>query len=162
SGWNAQTGDDYTVYATVVDGALLENEIKDHAARMGELKITGDDLKRELPRITRELRNMYGGIPAIAAANLARARVRPVPFDGRKGGLGEQLKALSAEQLQSRWQEYYKPSNATLVVVGPASADDLRRWIGEGFGKLPSGKRVAAPPPARLTKRADDDGNIPS
>jgi zinc protease len=144
AGWNAQTGDDYTVYATVVVPSALDGEIKQHAQRMGDLRITDADLRRELPRIEQELTNMFGRIPAIGSANLARERVRPTPLRGRKGGRIDQLKLVTLEQLQSRWQQVYKPANATLVMAGEFEPAVIRPLIEADFGPIPAGD--AAPP----------------
>jgi zinc protease len=155
AGWNAQTGDDYTVFATVVDGSQVDAEIKHHAERMGSLRITDTDLRRELPRIEQELANMFGRMPAIAASNLARERVRPTPLGGRKGGRMEHLRKIMLPQLQSRWEAYYKPQNALLVVAGAFDTEHVRRNIKTAFGSLPSGKEIpAATAPKKLLPAA--------
>ncbi|MCH7813692.1 MAG: insulinase family protein, partial [Planctomycetes bacterium] len=117
-GWNAQTGNRYTVVATVTAHKDLDRELADVAARMGDLKITAEDLQREIPRLVQEVGNMFGGIPSLAVGNLARERLRPTPHGGRRGGLPDQVRQVTAEQLQKRWTRYYKPANAILVVVG--------------------------------------------
>jgi len=143
-GWNAQTGDDYTVFATVV-ASQVDAEIRLHAQRMGQLQITQADLRRELPRMEQELANMFGRIPFLAAPNLARERVRPAPHGGRKGGRMEHLSRVSLPQLQARWQKYYQPRNAIFVVAGAFQAKDVRTAIDTAFGALPPGD--VAPPP---------------
>src|SRR6516225_4133175 len=45
-GWNAQTGDRYTVIATVFARDDLPKELRDAAARMGDLRVTAEDLER--------------------------------------------------------------------------------------------------------------------
>ena len=59
---NAQTGDDYTVLAGVVPPNRLEEEIKQAAQRMSQLKIEQSDLDREVPRMMEEIHNMFEGI----------------------------------------------------------------------------------------------------
>src|SRR4029079_13951214 len=130
---NAQTGDDYTVFATVVTASAVDAEIRQHADRMGALKITDADLQREVPRMEQELANMFGRIPAIGAANLTREHVRPAPRGGRKGGRIEQLRNVTVPQLQSRWDRYYKPRNARLVVAGGFDIDQVRKVIETDF-----------------------------
>src|SRR5262249_55129000 len=93
--WNAQTGTDYTVLATVFPRADLRAELKDAAARMGDLRHGEDDLKRERPRVLDEVANMFGGIPAFAARNHARELVRPAPLGGRKGGAPSHVEGLT-------------------------------------------------------------------
>ena len=78
-GANGQTGDRYTVFATVFPKNDLETELKDAAARMGDLRLTADDLARERPRLLTEVDNMFGDFPMLAAVNNARELVRPTP-----------------------------------------------------------------------------------
>jgi predicted Zn-dependent peptidase len=144
-GWNAQTGEDFTIIATVFPRQALDSELKDAAARMGDLRIEASDLEREKPRLLAEVANMYGGMPALAALNLARERVRPSPGSGRKGGVPEQVSAITVAELRDRWRRYYKPANATLVLAGALDPKAARTAIEKYFGKLPPGE--AAPPP---------------
>jgi zinc protease len=89
-------------------------------------------------------------MPAIAAANLARERVRPTPHQGRKGGRMEHLGNITLPQLQSRWDTYYKPRNAILVVAGAVDAARIRGSIKSAFGVLPPGEAIpAADPPEK-------------
>lgn len=146
-GWNAQTGDTYTVFATVFPKERLSEELSDAAARMGDLRITQADLDREVPRIRRELANMYGGMPQLAAQNLARERVRPTPRGGIKGGLADEVAAIHPADLRDHWSRYYKPINARLVIAGAAEAvAAAREEIAARFERIPSGEPT--PPPA--------------
>jgi len=65
-GWNAQTGDDYTVIGAVFGREALDRELQDAAARMRHLRVLESDLAREKPRIFAELRNMYASLPHLA------------------------------------------------------------------------------------------------
>jgi zinc protease len=78
-GANAQTGDRYTVFSAVFPKKDLETELKDAAARMGDLRITADVLARERPRLLIEVGHMFGAIPVLAAVNNARELVKPTP-----------------------------------------------------------------------------------
>ncbi len=147
AGWNAQTGDRYTVIATVFAPEALEVELEDAAARMGGLRITGADLDREKPRVYSELANMFGGIPSLAARNLAREMVRPSPEGARKGGVPEQVKRLTLDQVQDRWRRYYKPKNAMLVLAGRFNVAAVRKQVAEAFADLPSGDPAPQPRP---------------
>src|SRR5206468_12690228 len=60
AGCNAQTGDRYTVFATVFPKDELEKELTEAAARMGELRIMAADLDREKRRLLDEVANMFG------------------------------------------------------------------------------------------------------
>jgi len=144
-GWNAQTGARYTVFATVSPAKSLEDELQDAANRMGNLSIVEPDLAREKPRLVRELHNMYRDIPVLAAFQNVSERIQPSPLGGRKGGLADHVNALTVEELQSRWQRYYKPKNAILAVAGGFEPATVRRLITEHFTEISPGE--PAPPP---------------
>jgi zinc protease len=145
AGWNAQTGDRYTVLATRVPKANMEKELQDAAARMNDLRVTHADLAREKPRILDELANMFGRIPNIAATNQARELLRPTPRDGRRAGVPDQIKATTLQEVQQHWQRYYKPRNAILVVAGDVDVQTTRQAVEAHFAKLPIGEELPAP-----------------
>jgi zinc protease len=145
-GWNAQTGDRFTVVACVFPRERLEEELRDAAARLGDLRITPADVAREVPRLVAEVKNMHGGMPLLAAFNLARERVRPTPRGGRRGGRPEQVRALTAEVLQQRWERYYRARGTVLVLAGAIEPETIRDRIHHYFHTLPAGE--PAPDPA--------------
>ncbi len=144
-GWNAQTGDRYTVIATVFPAKDLEQELQDAAARMGDLRVTAADLQREKPRVLDELANMFGRLPQLGAMNTARELVRPTPLGGRKGGQPEHVRAITLQEVQERWQRYYKPRNALLVIAGAVDVAAARKTVDEHFAKLPPGENAPVP-----------------
>ena len=142
--WNAQTGEDYTVFATIFPKGALRGELQEAAARMGDLRVTAADLDREKPRVVAELANMFGGIPALGAQNLAHERIHPRPPGGRRGGVPEQVKRITPEQVRDHWKQYYKPANAMVVLAGGFDTALARAMIVEYFGRLPSGRAAPA------------------
>ncbi len=93
-GANGQTGDRYTVFATMFPLDDLDRELTDAAARMAGPRVTADDLDRERPRLLQEIENMFEGFATLAAMNNARELVRPTPGGGRHGGRPDQLRAI--------------------------------------------------------------------
>ena len=144
-GWNAQTGDDFTIVATVFKKGDLGEELGDAAARMSGLKVTDADLSREVPRMLAELENMYGGITALAARNHARQRICPDPPGTRRGGVPEQIKAIAIREVQGRLEAYYKPCNATLVLAGGFNAKEVKELVQRHFGGIKAGQAAPAP-----------------
>ncbi len=145
AGSNGQTGDRYTVIATVFSQGELDHELADAAARMGDLKVTDDDLDRERPRLLQEVTNMFEGFPALAAMNNARERARPMPHGGRHGGPPEQLRTIPLPLVKYRLARYYKPRNATLALAGDFDPAAARRAIESHFAALPAGEEIPAP-----------------
>lgn len=144
---NGQTGAGYTVMMSLVPKEKLAGELRDAAARLGDLRISDADLERERPRLLEETANMYGRIPALAAHNLAGERIRPAPRGGRAGGRRDHVARLTAGALRQRWRTLYKPRNALLSVAGDFDPAKLTPRIERLFGALPSGD--PAPEPAR-------------
>ncbi len=150
AGWNAQTGEDFTVIATLFPPDLLEQELTDAAARMSDLRLTQADLDREVPRLVQELHNMFGGIPSLAAMNLARERLRPTPHGGRKGGVPEEIAALDRVTLADRIRTLYTPANAIVVLAGGFDPGIARSAVRRILGPLPAGEPVPPPAPASV------------
>jgi zinc protease len=145
AGANGQTGDRYTVVATVFDRGELDQELADAAARMGDLKVTGDDLERERPRLVQEVQNMFEGFPTLAAMNNAREQVRPMPRGGLHGGRPEQLQTIPLEEIKARLSRYYKPRNAILALAGDFDPGAARKAIESHFAAMPAGEEIPAP-----------------
>jgi zinc protease len=145
AGCNAQTGDRYTVIATVFPKRDLEKELAEAASRMGELRITAADLEREKPRLLDEVSNMFGRFPALGALNNAREQIRPAPRGGRKGGLPEHVKALTLDEVLVHWQRFYKPQNAIICLAGAVEEAEARQAVSAHFGKLSAGEKVPRP-----------------
>jgi zinc protease len=145
AGCNAQTGDRYTVIATVFPKADLEKELADAAARMADLRVTEAGLDGERPRLREELANMFGRIPSLGAVNNARELIRPAPNEGRKGGLPEQVEAITVDEVRSRCSRYYKPRNAILVLAGALDQEAARRAITTHFARIAAGEEIPRP-----------------
>ena len=140
AGWNAQTGTDYTVIAGAVDPGQFSAEIKDVAARMNDLRITEADIKREVPRVAQEVRNMYGGIPMFAGINHVKTQLHPIPQGGQRGGAMAHVQTITVDELQQFWKDYYKPNNAILIVAGKFAVEEAKKSIHENFNQIPPGK----------------------
>jgi zinc protease len=150
--WNAQTGGDYTVLAGVVPPDRLDGELKQAAERMGKLRIEQSDLNREVPRMLDEVRNMFERIPQLAVRNHARERLHPRPNGGRHGGVPEQIKQVTLDDVRQHWSKYYKANNARLVIAGDIDPKTVEEKVRQAFGDVPAGRplpaKPAEPPPS--------------
>ena len=144
-GANGQTGDRHTVFAAVFPGKNLETELKDAAARMGDLRLGAGDLARERPRLLEEVGNMFGDIPTLAASNHARELIRPTPGGGRRGGLPAHVNALTLTELQDHWKRYYKPRNAIVILAGAIDPSAVRKLITANFAQIAPGEELPTP-----------------
>jgi zinc protease len=145
AGCNAQTGDRYTVIATVFPKGELEKELTEAAARMGDLQVTAGDLEREKPRLLEEVSNMFGRFLALGAVNNAREMIRPTPRGGRKGGVPEHVQSITLDQVRAHWKRYYKPTNATIVLAGGVDEAAARQAVTAHFAKVAPGEKAPEP-----------------
>ena len=155
AGQTAQTGLDFTVIAGVVEPTQFAEELTDVAARMNDLRITEADLTREVPRVSQELRNMYGGLPWLAGLNHARAQLHPIPQGGQYGGAPAHVQAITLNELQQFWKDYYKPNNAILIITGKFDLAEARKFIHANFSQIPTGKQPPIKPPTPTAKTGE-------
>ncbi|HEX8849074.1 MAG TPA: pitrilysin family protein [Gemmatimonadaceae bacterium] len=64
------------------------------------------------------------------------------PYSWSVIGSMEDLNAASLEDVKDWFRTYYGPANATLVVAGDVSADDIRQRVEKYFGDIPSGPPI--------------------
>ncbi|MFA4987952.1 MAG: pitrilysin family protein [Candidatus Brocadiia bacterium] len=147
-GWNAQTGCDFTIFATIFPAEQMEAEFTESASRMKELAIGDAEIETEKARILEETANMFERIPWLAAQNLAAERLRPSPNGGRKGGTDAELTALSTEDIKNFIESYYKPNNAVIVISGALDVKVARELIEKLYTEIPTGKPLPERPKA--------------
>lgn len=147
-GWNAQTGAQYTIIATVFRNDRLEHDLRDAADRMHDLRIAQSDLDREIPRVVEEVGNMFKGHPQLSAFNNGIELVRPSLHDGRRGGAPDEVRGITLVDLQTFYEAYYRPGNARLIVAA-ADVDRIRPMIDALFAGIESGTDIGPAPPRR-------------
>jgi zinc protease len=144
-GANGQVGDRYTAFSAMFPAKDLDAELHDAAARMSVPRVTDADLDRARRNLLQQISSVFGSVPALAAQNHARERIRPTPRGGRRLGQPAQVRALTLETVQTYWQRYYKPRNAILVLAGAIDPAAARTAIQAHFGPLAPGELAAAP-----------------
>lgn len=145
-GWNAQTGAQYTIIATVFPKDQIKTELRDAADRMRDLRITQADLDREIPRVIQEVGNMFDFYPQLLAFNHGMELVRPSLHDGRRGGAPDEVRNLTLEEVQAFHSAHYRPANARLIVTAP-NAPHIKPMIDELFADIEPGRRIEPAPP---------------
>ncbi len=144
-GSTAQTSDRHTLVAYVFPPERLEEELREAAARLSDLRITADDVAREKPRVLAEVANMFEGLPGLAAMNRARQRLLPTPSGGRRAGLPAHVGTLTLEEVLAHVTKHYRAGNALLSLAGPFDEAPTRALVQQLFADLPHGE-----PPALL------------
>jgi len=134
---NASTWDDFTNYYEVVPSNYLETLLWAEADRMGSLNVDDKNFKSEREVVKEEFRSRVLAPPygrffyAIEKNSFA---VHPY----RRPGIGsiEELDAATLEDVRTFHSTFYRPDNATLVVVGDFDQKQLDTWVDKYFGRV--------------------------
>jgi zinc protease len=148
---NAFTSDDYTAYYQVLARDRLPVALELEADRLASLRLPADEFSREIEVIKEERRLRTDDQPMSKAFELFRAMAYPASgyhADHRlDGGPGR----MKVEELRHWYESWYAPNNATLVVVGDVTADEVKGLAQKYFGPIP--KRAV--PPAKPLELAE-------
>ncbi len=155
---NAYTSFDNTTYIDELPSNQLELALWLEAERMAFLKIDDESFHTERSVVEEERRerslNMpYGTIPE----KLLPVIFEKHPYRWTPIGRIPHLRAATIDELQTFWDRYYSPSNATLVIVGDVQHDEAHRLAEKYFGwmpKCPEPPRVALTEPPQTAPRS--------
>jgi zinc protease len=127
---NAFTADDVTVYYEVVPSNYLETLIWAEADRMSGLNVDNGNFKSERDVVKEEFRQ---GVlaPPYGRFEFLLQQKSFVEHPYKRPGIGsiEDLDAASLTDVQQFHVTYYRPDNATVVVVGDFEQNQLDAWI---------------------------------
>ncbi|HYN84079.1 MAG TPA: pitrilysin family protein [Pyrinomonadaceae bacterium] len=134
---NASTWDDFTNYYEVVPSNYLETLLWAEADRMGSLNVTATNYPAERDVVKEEFRSRILAPPyGRLFYNIERNSFTVHPY--RRPGIGsiEELDAATLEDVKAFHKTFYRPDNATLIVVGDFEQQQLDGWIDKYFGRV--------------------------
>ena len=155
---NASTSDDFTNYYEVVPSNYLETLLWAEAERMGSLNVDDKNFKSERAVVQEEFRSRILA-PPYGRLFYAIEKRSFTTHPYRRPGIGslEELDAATLEDVQTFFSTFYRPDNATLIVVGDFDEKQLDAWVDKYFGRVPkpnkSVPRVTAKEPARTAEQ---------
>ncbi|PYI88699.1 MAG: insulinase family protein [Verrucomicrobia bacterium] len=151
---NAFTAADMTVYHEVVPSNYLEPILWAEAERMSSLAINDANFNSERDVVKEEYRqrilaNPYGEF----SLALEQKSFAAHPYKRPTIGNIAELDASQLSEVRAFHSTFYRPDNATLIVVGDFKPGELETWTKKYFGAIakPSDKipRVRVTEPAR-------------
>ncbi|MCU1267588.1 MAG: peptidase [Acidobacteria bacterium] len=127
---NAFTNDDTTVYYEVVPSNYLETLLWAEADRLSGLNVDAQNFKSERDVVKEEYRQTvlappYGRLDYFLQQKSFTAH----PYKRPTIGSIEDLNAAALADVQAFHASFYRPDNATLVVVGDFDQQQLDTWI---------------------------------
>ena len=155
---NAFTQDDVTVYYEVVPSNYLETLLWAEAERLSSLTVDEDNFKSERAVVQEEYRQSV-----LAPPNgrffyaLDQKSFSAHPYKRPTIGSIEDLDAATVENVIKFHDTYYRPDNATLIVVGDFEPKQLDAWVDKYFAPIPKPNlplpRVQVTEPARTGEK---------
>jgi zinc protease len=134
---NASTADDYTNYYQVVPSNYLETLLWAEADRMVNLNVDEANFKSERDVVKEEFRQRILAPPyGRLFYQIEKKSFTVHPY--RRPGIGsiEELDAATTQDANAFYKVFYRPDNATLIVVGDFEERQLNNWVDKYFGKI--------------------------
>ncbi|HYK91840.1 MAG TPA: pitrilysin family protein [Acidobacteriota bacterium] len=142
---NAYTNDDVTVYWETFPANYLERVIWLEADRMGSLNVDEGNFKSEREVVKEERRVSVENQPyGRLFEDLADAAFMVHPYKHTTIGSMVDLNKASLEDVREFHGTYYRPDNATMIIVGDVDPPQVIAWTEKYFSGIP--KPAAAIP----------------
>ena len=153
---NAYTADDVTVYYEIVPSNYLETLLWAEAERLSGLTVDDADFHSERAVVEEEFRQSVLAPPYGKFSYAMQQKSYSVhPY--KRPGIGsiEDLDAATLENVKKFHATYYRPDNATLLVVGDFDPKQFDAWVDKYFGPV---QKPNLPLPRVNVKEPERDG----
>ena len=165
---NAYTADDVTVYYEVVPSNHLERLLWAEAERMATLNVDEGNFRSEREVVKQEYLQRVDAEPyGRFGEEIIKKSFAEHPYKRPTIGNIPELNAATIGDVRAFHATYYRPDNATLVVVGDFDAAQFDAWVDKYFGPIPKPAapvpRVAVkePPRAKSQRLTEYDAKVP-
>lgn len=155
---NAFTSYDQTAYFGTVEQDKLKALLVLEADRMQNAVIGEKELESEKRVVISELQGYENSPNYRLGRAVMRAAFPRSPYGLPVGGTKADVQKFSVEQVREYYRKFYRPDNATLVIVGNFQTDATLGLVQEVFGRLanpaqpsPSAKTPDRPQPLPTT-----------
>jgi zinc protease len=135
---NASTYDDYTNFFETIPSNYLERILWLEADRMGSLNVDDANFKSEREVVKEELRVRVENQPYGRLEQDLRAAAFTVHgYHHTAIGSKEDLDKATLEDVRNFYNTFYKPNNATLIIVGDFNSAEALAWTKKYFDGIP-------------------------
>ena len=152
---NANTWKDRTTYYFSAPTALFDEMLRIEADRIENVVLTDDVFKPEQGNVLSEY-DMYNGDPHFALAEqMCSTAYLSHPYGHETLGYREDIEDFTAEKLERFYRNYYRPDNATLMVVGDVDRVTVLEAIKKHFAGI---KNPNTPIPRHTIREPKQEG----
>jgi zinc protease len=154
--WNGYTWIDQTTYLETAASHALDRMLFIEAERMSNSLFDPAECESERTVIISELQGGENDPEQLLDIEVTAAAFRAHTYRHPTIGWIDDLRSMSRDDLYGHYRSYYRPNNATLVIVGDVDTDDVRRRVERHFGAIPPGPeppRIHVKEPPQLGER---------
>jgi zinc protease len=135
---NAFTTRDYTGYFQTLHKSQLPLALKLEADRMVNLVLSREEFEKEIRVVMEERRWRTDDRPrSLTYEQLSAAALKAHPYRNPVIGWMDDLENMRVEDARAFYERWYAPNNATLVVVGDVTPEEVFKLARQHFGSLP-------------------------
>jgi zinc protease len=143
---NAFTGHDATSYFQRISKDRLKTMMEMEADRMVNLRLDEKEVLTERDVILEERRSRIENNPgSILDEQMNAALYLNHPYGVPVIGWYHEIAKLSRKDAMTFYKRYYAPNNATLVVSGDVTEEEVKALAEQTYGKLPANPEVGMP-----------------
>jgi len=153
--FNATTAMDRTNYFETAHRDNRRALIAMEADRMRNLRLRKDDRDSEMTVVRNELEKNDSNISGVMYQNMWRNAFHMHPYHHPVIGWTSDIEGVPLERFKEFYDTYYWPNNATLIVVGDCTVDELLADVRAEFGKI---SRSPKPIPEVYTSEEEQEG----
>jgi zinc protease len=134
---NAFTSRDYTGYFQMLHKSQLPLAMRLEADRMGNLVLSPDEFAKEIRVVMEERRWRVEDRPrSLVYEQLTASALKAHPYRYPVIGWMSDLEHMRVEDARAFYERWYAPNNATLVVVGDVTPEEVHKLALRYFGPL--------------------------
>ncbi len=134
---NAFTSSDYTGYFQRTSREHLKTLMEFEADRMTGLVLTDDVVAPELKVVLEEQNQRVANNPgARLGEQIEAALYLNHPYGRPVIGWRHEIESLNRDDALAFYRRFYTPNNAVLVVAGDVTADEVKKFAEETYGKV--------------------------
>ncbi|MBD2021317.1 insulinase family protein, partial [Leptolyngbya sp. FACHB-36] len=149
---NAFTSYDQTAYFGTVEQDKLKALLVLESDRMLNSRIDDSALTSEKRVVISELQG-YENSPGYRLGRAVMKAAFPNnPYGLPVGGTKADVQNFTVEQVRDYYRRFYRPDNATLIIVGNFKTDDTVQMVKETFGSIPKSTAPLPTDPVTQTK----------
>ncbi len=133
---NATTHFYRTNYFESVPSRQLEKLMELESDRMANLNLTSDLLEKEKGAVVGEFRRHLDTPGGVASDHLLDLMYEVAPFRYTVLGTEAEIKGFTLEEAKYFYKTFYAPNNATLIVIGDTTAEELLPLVQKYYGDM--------------------------